>query len=240
MYRKDQPAHPDFQLADILSVWNADRQSPAARACRRMFRDRTDMDRFFGLVWPGSKSPGHAGSVTHEGVGGYGAFDCVKAMAGMDDIRATADDFEVAAYLVYAEDAYYIGLGGTEAHGSGILPEEVPAAKAFLKRFRGYTAEELKMAFGKESWRAADMVRWVSGCFERGIPASYLDELARGEYARYYLEEWSPEFLAELYSEGTPAVFIANFWTRPAKFDALHKGGIPYEYAMVLDEGPER
>lgn len=233
-------AHRDFRLNDILGAWNANYQSPTARACRRMFRDRVDMDLFFELAWPGSRSPGHAGMVHHQGVNGYAGFDCLKAMADMDAIRATPDDFQVAAYLVYAEDAYYIPVDDREARGTGILPEEVPTAKAFLKRFRGHTAEELKLAFGKESWRAGDMVEWVSGCFERGIPASYLDELARGEYARYYLEEWSPEFLAGLYEEGVPAVYIANFWTRPAKFDTLHKGGIPYEYAMVLDEGPER
>lgn len=232
-------AHSDALLNDILGAWNAGRQSATARACRRMFRDKTDMDLFFELAWPGSRSPGHAGSVHHQGVNGYAAFDCVEAMSDMDDIRATPADFQAAAYIVYADDSYYIGLGREDASGNGILAEEIPKAKAFLKRFRGRTAEELKLAFGKESWRSDDMVEWVAGCFERGIPASYLDELARGEYARYYLEEWSPELLSELYEEGTPAAYPASFWTRPAVFDRLRRDGIPHEYAMVLDTGRE-
>lgn len=230
--------HCDPRIADILDIWNVKRQDAESRAARRMFRTLEEMREFFQIAYPGSSFVGAAGYVHGHAVNGYGMFDCLHVMRSMDAIRAGYDDIEVAAYLAYAEDVHYSGTDNIrDPSGPGILPEEVGLAQEFLARFHGRSADELRKAFGRESWRANDMVVWVASCFDRGVPADYLNPLARGEYARYYLEEWTPELLARLHSEGVPAAYIARYWSRAAEFDKMMADGIPYEYALILDDG---
>lgn len=230
-----RPVHADPRMATILDVWNIKRDAPAARAARLLFDDAAQMQAFFQDAFPKSSVLAESGSFYGQGSNGHGVFDGILAMTSLDTMKAKRVDLPAAGYLIYAEDAHYMGLASTEWSGPGIDILHADRAREFLRRFRGRTADELRRAFGRESWRDREMSDWVAGCFDAGLPIDFIEALAWTERSRHYIESWSPELLGELHGQGVPVGYILHFWDRPAVFDKLWADRIPFDYAMEID-----
>lgn len=230
-----RPIHNDLRMAAILDVWNVSRDAPAARAARRLFDDATEMQLFFQDAFPKSSVLAESGSFYGQGPNGHGVFDGILAMTSLDTMKAKRVDLPAAGYLLYAEDAHYMGLAATEWSGPGIDMLHVDRAKEFLRRFRGRSAYELRRAFARESWRDSRASDWVAGCFDAKLPLDFIEALAWTERFPHYVESWSPELLAELREQGVSSAYILRFWDRPAVFDTLWKDRLPFEYALELD-----
>lgn len=227
------PLHPDPRVHEILDVWGMGHASPVARAARRLFRDEAELQAFFDLAIPECTQVAEAGYVHGRGPTGGMNFDCLSVLTTLDTVEARQDDLDCMAFLVWVDIVHT--THHTAAKRSGIPADEASMARAFLQRFRGTSAADLRMIFGARTWTNTPLAVWAKECLDRGVPASYMKVLLEDSALRY-LGFWPPALVADCHQNGTPAEYIALFWDRTSVFDKLVGDGVPYEYAIALDE----
>lgn len=225
--------HPDPRIHEILGVWGVGRTSPVARAARRLFRDEAELQAFFDLAIPECTQVAESGYVHGEGPSGGANFDCLAVLTTLDTVEAKQEDLDCMAFVVWADIVHTTHEGAPPR--SGIPVGEAGMMRAFLRRFRGTSAADLRMIFGVRTWTNTPLAVWAKECLDRGVPASYLKVLLEDSALRY-LRVWPPALIADCHQNGTPAEYIALFWDRVSVFDELVTDGIPYEYAVAMDE----
>lgn len=230
--------HRDRELAAYLKTRGLGPFSPASRAARRLFDDKYDMMVFFQLAWPGAVQEGQH-HIFAEGEYGMVTIDCARVLQSLWQIRATRDELEAAAFLVYWHDQH-----STEQPGQSLLYGEgsIERAREFIEAFRGVSAADLRAVYAQESWYNDRLRVWFSACFREGIPADYFVQILAASsmtfgvgVGRHHNADWPSADLGEFYRAGVPAAFIARFWQRRDEFDALRDAGVPYEYAMAME-----
>lgn len=215
--------HPDPKIDAALPSWKASGTFLEVYAARRLFDTWNDLEAFFADVIP--RSTLKADGVYRKG-GWRTKVEPGAVLRALEELDVQRDELPQAALLIMNASRLQTGRSG-KAMGKARRAE----LRSFISMFSGVSLADLVQMFYYVNPSRTDSAAWVRECLDQGVSPEYIRGL---RHVALRSQEWPPARLGELYRAGAPAAYPALFWDQAAEFWALHKAGVPFEYAKML------